>query len=166
MISIICAMGKDRAIGRGGALIWRIPEDLQRFKRITLHHPVIMGRRTYESIGHPLTGRLNIVISRDATFHAPGCRLCCSLHEAIDRARHGCPDIDASEIFIIGGAEIYTQALPLARRLYLTHIDAECVDADCHFPSCDDFGLEVQHSTGKGVDPAYEFVVLERTSGA
>ena len=152
-------MAKNRVIGLDNALPWRLPEDLKRFKALTLGHPIIMGRKTWASLGRPLPGRSNIVISRDAAFVADGATVAHSLQEAIaDAALSG-----TDEIFIIGGAEIYRQALPLARRLQLTEIDRDFA-GDVHFPAFDPQQwlekLRERHHSETGFD--YAFVTYER----
>lgn len=132
VISVVAAIQKkDRGIGKDGHLLWRLPEDLKRFKTLTMGHPIVMGSKTFRSIGKPLPGRINIVVTRNPDFSAEGCEICGSLQEAI--ALGGRKD---SEIFVIGGGEIYAQALPLADNLYLTEVESE-VEADTFFPTLD-----------------------------
>ena len=131
-ITMIAAVARNRVIGAGNALPWRLPEDLKRFKLLTLGHPIIMGRKTWESLGHALPGRTNIVVSRSADLAIPGAQRAGSLGEALDAAAA----TQADEIFIIGGADIYRQALPLAQRLQLTEIDQDYA-GDVHFPPVD-----------------------------
>ena len=132
-VSIIVSIGKNGVIGRADKLMWPIPEDLKRFKQITMGHPVIMGRKTFESIlislGKPLPGRTNIVITRDEKYQPSGVVVTHSLEEALKKAK----EIEKEEIFIGGGAQIYEQALPLVDKLYLTLIDDE-KDGDAYFP--------------------------------
>lgn len=132
-ISIVVAVGRDKGrnhvIGRGNELLWRISDDLRRFKQITMGHPVIMGRKTFESIGRPLPGRTNIVVTRDKTWKAGDVCAAHSLDEALALAR----SLDSDEIFICGGAQVYEQALPFAAKLYLTRVDVE-KEGDAHFP--------------------------------
>lgn len=131
-VSIIVAMARDGAIGRGGDLLWHISDDLKRFKQLTKGHAVIMGRKTYESLPkRPLPHRRNIIISRNPEYRADGADVFTSLEEALESCRA------EEEVFIIGGATIYALALPLATRLYLTEIDADCEDADTWFPPFD-----------------------------
>lgn len=140
MISLIAAMDKNRLIGKGGnELPWRLPADLKRFKSITLGKPIIMGRKTFESIGKPLPDRTNIVITRNEKYEAPGCVIARSPEEALRAARllgearpKGTAG-DAPEIMIIGGAEIFTHFLPRARRMYLTLVEEE-FSGNIYFP--------------------------------
>jgi len=118
-ISLIVAVDEDGAIGKDGVIPWSMPADMAYFRNKTKGHPVIMGRKTHESIGRVLPGRLNVVITRDASYRSDGCVVAHSLAEAIDRASSA---EGADEIFIIGGAEIYAQALDLTDRIYLTKI--------------------------------------------
>ena len=127
MVSIIVAVAENGTIGDRNALLWHISEDLKRFKALTTGHPVIMGRKTYESLGRPLPNRTNVVLSRSGG-EFPGCRVARSLDEALALFP------DDEELFIIGGAQIYEQALPLADRLCLTHISARPARADVYFP--------------------------------
>lgn len=129
-ISIIVAIAENGVIGRDNGLPWRLSTDLKRFKAITMGKPVVMGRKTYQSIGKPLPGRVNIVVSRDPAFAAEGVVVVRSLDEAFARAG------DAAEICVIGGGEIYRQALPLADRLYVTEVKAP-IDGDTTFPAID-----------------------------
>lgn len=137
VISAIAAIGRNRELGKSGKLIWRIPEDMRRFKEITTGHPVIMGRKTYESIGKPLPNRVNIVITRNADYDAEGCIVVQTIEDAIAQAKKH----DSEEIFIIGGGQIYEHAMRLTDKLYLTIVDAESSDADAYFPHYDDFKL-------------------------
>lgn len=135
MISLIAAIGKNNELGKSNTLLWHLPADMKHFKEITTLHPVIMGRKTFESIGRPLPNRRNIVITRNVNYKknlpakARGIELVYSLNEALDLF----PDQN-EEIFIIGGAELYRQTMPVADKLYITHIDAENKDADAFFP--------------------------------
>jgi len=131
-IAIIVAMSKNRVIGANGAIPWHLPEELKRFKRLTLGHHIIMGRKTWESIGRPLPGRTTVIITRQRGYGmpVPGVKIAHSLDDAI--AACG----DDREIFVIGGAELYVQALPRAGRLYLTTVDAE-IAGDTSMPDFD-----------------------------
>lgn len=158
-ITLIVAVAKNRVIGRDNALPWRLPEDLKHFKAITLGHPIIMGRKTWASIGRPLPGRTNIVVSRSPDRIAPEVTVVCSLQEAINAAAATGTD----EVFVIGGAEIYRQALPLAHRLQLTEIDQD-YPGDVFFPELDQREwIEVmRESHHLANEPDYAFVTLER----
>jgi len=129
-ISIIAAIGKNRELGKGGELVWRIPDDLKRFKTLTTGHPIIMGRKTFDSIGRVLPERTNIVITRDESWQHEGVVSASSIEDAIEKAKQSA---GSDEIFIIGGGEIYKQSLPFADRLCLTLID-DTKDADAFFP--------------------------------
>ncbi|WP_237067588.1 dihydrofolate reductase [Microbulbifer guangxiensis] len=132
-IAMIAAMAQNRTIGRDNTLPWRISGDLKFFKRVTMSKPVIMGRKTFESIGRPLPGRTNIVITRNPEWRAEGVTAVSSLEEALVVARQSAADSGAEEVMVIGGAEIYRQALPMARRLYITEVEAQ-VEGDAFFP--------------------------------
>jgi len=158
-------MARNRTIGRNNALPWHLPEDLKYFKRVTLGKPIIMGRKTCDSIGRPLPGRTNIVITRDAGFQAEGARVVLSLEQALALAEKICLIDGAEEAVVIGGAQIYALALPLADRLYLTQVHAD-VEGDAHFPPLD---LALWHELGRenfaahGPNPYdYSFLILER----
>ena len=130
MLSIIAACDKNRGIGLNGRLPWRIPGEQRRFRALTTGAAVIMGRRTWQEIRRPLPDRLNIVLSRDPAFQAPGCLTARSLEEALRLA-------DGLDVYVSGGAAVYAQALPLAQRIYLTQIDA-AYPADAFFPEFDE----------------------------
>ena len=132
-LTLIAAIGKDRALGKNGDLLWKIPADLKRFRERTASHPVIMGRKTWESLPEavrPMPGRTNIVITRQAAYAAPGASVVSSIEDALKIARSA---PGAEEIFVIGGGDIYAAALPFATRLDLTLIDGE-KEADAFFP--------------------------------
>ena len=158
MISLIAAMAADRIIGMDNTMPWSLPADLAWFKKQTLNKPVIMGRRTFESIGRPLPGRLNIVISRSAD-EIQGVTLAASPDEALQLAG------DVPEIMIIGGGNIYAQMLEKADRLYLTHIDAE-VEGDTQFPDYapDDWQSVFSefHDADSNNSHSFCFEILER----
>lgn len=156
---MIAALAKNRVIGRANRLPWHLPADLKRFKAVTLGHPVIMGRKTHESIGKPLPGRANIVVSRNPAYAASGCTVAASLADAV---AHCASD---GEIFVIGGGELYRQALALADRLYLTEIDAE-FDGDARFP---EYNPGLWHEASREAHPAdnevpfrFDFVIYDR----
>ncbi len=134
MLNIICALAANRAIGRDNKLIYHLPADLRRFKALTTGHTVIMGRRTFESLPKgALPDRRNIVLSRQTGYQAPGAEAFTSLEAALAAC-----DTTHEEVFIIGGGSVYAEALPLADRLYLTHIEALPEGADAFFPETDD----------------------------
>jgi len=124
------AMARNRVIGAKGAIPWRLPDELTRFRNITMGHHIIMGRKTWESIGRPLPGRTSVIITRQSGYRAPGALVAHSLDEAIAACR------DDEEIFVIGGAELYSQALPRASRVYLTVVDAD-IEGDTWMPEFD-----------------------------
>ena len=132
MISLIAAIGKNNELGKNNSLVWSMPTDLKHFREKTSGHPVIMGRKTFEAIGRPMPNRKNVVITRDKTYIRHGVNVVNSLEEAINTART--PLAESEEIFIIGGAEIYRQAMTIADKLYITHIQATDKDADTFFP--------------------------------
>lgn len=136
MISHIVICAKNHVIGSGGDMPWHIPEDLKFFKETTMGKPIIMGRKTYESIGRALPGRLNIVITRNPSFSAEGVLRVCSLEEAIATAKKGTEQISGDEIMIMGGGEIYKQSFDLVDRIYFTVIDQEFV-GDTKYPEFD-----------------------------
>ena len=158
-VTIIAVLGRNRVIGKGNRMPWHISDDLKRFKAVTLGHPVVMGRKTFQSIGKPLPGRDNIVITRSHALAAPGCRVVHSLAEALTAAQ------GAAEVFVIGGAEIYAPALPLADRLQLTEVDA-AIDGDAWFPDFDRSAWrEVSREPGSTAGPdriRYDIVTYER----
>ena len=152
MISIIVAVARNGVIGDRNRLIWHISEDLRRFKAITTGHPVIMGRKTFESLGRPLPNRINVVVTRQTGYRAEGCVVAGSLEDAIRR-------FDPSEeIFVIGGAQIYAQALPLAGRFYLTRV-FHAYEGDTHFPAWNDaeWRLVSSESFASGANYPYPF---------
>ncbi|TFH86590.1 dihydrofolate reductase [Billgrantia azerbaijanica] len=163
-VAMIAAVARNGVIGVEGNLPWYLPEDLKFFKRMTQGKPLVMGRKTFASIGKPLPGRLNIVVTRDTGFHHDGVRVCHDLAAALALADQQAT-IDASEeIMVMGGGEIYAQALPHASRLYLTEVDIE-VEGDARFPSIDPAEWEeVQRVPGEPAEgqPAYSFVAYRR----
>jgi dihydrofolate reductase len=162
-VSLVAAIGATtRAIGKENKLVWHLPEDLKYFKTLTTGHAVIMGRKTYESIGKPLPNRTNIVVTRSATYKAEGCKVVTSLEDALKYAR-ALTNSGASEVFVIGGADIYTQALPLADRLYLTLVDDPGEGADVFFPEyAKDFKKVVATQDGSSGTTTFHHVTLER----
>jgi dihydrofolate reductase len=156
MISIIVAIARNGVIGAGGEMPWHISEDLRYFRRITTGHAVIMGRRTFESLGRPLPGRTNVVVTRRSDYHPAGTEVVHSIEEAVRKY----PDA-----FVIGGGEIYRQALLLADRLYITLIDAD-FEGDTHFAEWSeaDWHLESSepHPHGENFPHPFEFRVYTR----
>lgn len=166
-ISLIAALSENRVIGINNDLPWHIPGDLKRFKDLTTGHPIIMGRKTFESLGRVLPNRTNIVITRDvAKFNEEAKRtglvpeeVVTSLDEAIEKAKESFGGSD--EIFIIGGGQIFEQALPQADRLYLTIIH-KTVLGDAYFPEYDMFTKEIERTDEKGDEFDYTYLTLER----
>lgn len=160
------ARARNGVIGRDGDLPWRLKSDLAIFKATTLFKPVIMGRKTWDSLPKkPLPGRLNVVLSRDGTFEPEGAIVCEQLNEAFQIAREHAADDGAEEVCVIGGASLFAEALPRAKRLYLTEVDAE-VEGDTYLPAFDESQWrEVRREAyPAGPDDDYPFVfrVLER----
>ena len=159
-LSLIAALAQNRVIGIENRLPWKLPEDLAHFKALTLGNPILMGRKTFESLGRPLPGRRNIVITRNADYQPTGCEVATSIPEAIALCEV------AEEIFFIGGAELYKQVLPLVDRLYLTEVQIEA-RGDAWFPEFDRaLFAEISrksHIGEKGDALPFDFVVYERT---
>ncbi len=159
-LSILVAMAQNRTIGINNTLPWHIPEDLKRFKALTMGHHMIMGRKTFDSIGMPLPGRTTVIVTRNQSLKIEGCIIAHSLEQAVS----ACAGDD--EIFIIGGAELYAQAMPLTDTLYITKIQQD-VEGDAHFPSFDkSVWQEVsreRHSQETPQALAYHFVTYHRT---
>jgi len=157
-VSLIAAVAENGVIGNANALPWRLPADLKRFRRLTLGHPIIMGRRSYESIGRPLPERRNIVVTRGA-FAAAGCVVACTLADAFAAAA------GAAEVFVIGGADVYAQTIARAGRIYVTEVHAS-VSGDTYFPAFDRRGWQEtareRHDADTEHRHAYSFVTLER----
>lgn len=158
IISMIAAMADNRIIGKDNQMPWHLPADFAWFKRCTMGKPVVMGRKTYESIGRPLPGRLNIVISRDETLKVEGVTTVISIEQALEVAG------DVEEVMIIGGGAIYAACLPMANKLYVTHIEA-AIDGDTQFPDWGDEFKETYSETYQADEKnAYNmrFTVLEK----
>ncbi len=164
-LALIVAMAENRVIGRDNGLPWRIPADLRHFKATTMGKPVIMGRKTFQSIGRPLSGRTNIVISRDPTFAADGATVVRGFEAALEYADRAAAPAEIDEIMVIGGAEIYALALARADRIYLTEVH-RAVDGDVRFPEIDRDqwreSLREDRPAPTPDGPAYSFVVLDR----
>lgn len=158
IISIIAAIGSNKELGKNNKLLWHIPEDLRRFQKTTLGHPVIMGRMTFESLGKPLPGRINIIITRDITYQKEGCFITHSLEEAINLAKKK----DKKEIFIIGGGQIYEQGIKLADKLYLTVVKGN-FPADTFFPDYSKFKKVVYKKEEEYQQYNYTFLDLEKS---
>ena len=161
ILSLIVAVANNGVIGHNGDLPWRIPGDMKFFKATTIGKPIVMGRKTWESLGRALPGRENIVVTRRAGFDAPGA----SVVESLDAALAQVPDAD--EVMVIGGAEIYALALPHVARIYLTKVHAT-PDGDTHFPdlqAADWRELGREDHAPEGDTPGYSFVTLERVTG-
>ena len=157
-ISLIAAMAKNRVIGRQGDIPWRIPGEQKIFKKITLGHAVVMGRKTFESLGQPLRGRTNIIVTRQKDYHTEGCLVAHDLASAIK-----CCPADEDEVFICGGGQLYHEALPQADRIYLTVIPRE-IPGDTYFPDISPAEFRVRKSEtikAEGVEP-YNFFIYER----
>lgn len=162
-VAMIVGCGYDNAIGKGNAMPWHLPADLQYFKCTTLGKPIIMGRKTYESIGRPLPGRLNLVVSRSGDWQAPeGVIQASSLEQAIDIAREQRPD----EVMIAGGEQIYRAALGLADKIYKTEIDVAVEGADAFFPELPESEWrEISRQQGDAEAPlSHRFLILERVT--
>ncbi|MGE4417391.1 MAG: dihydrofolate reductase [Marinobacterium sp.] len=169
-LAMIAVQSQNRVIGNNNKLPWYLPEDLKYFKRVTLGKPIIMGRKTFESIGRPLPGRTNIIITRnpDWTHDGAGVRVVHSLQQAIELAESLALVNGFEESLVIGGAEIYALALPQADRLYLTQVHAE-VQGDAHFPPLDPSQWqEMAREDFSAIEPNpydYSFIVLDRAGG-
>ena len=158
-VSLIAALAQNRVIGIENRLPWKLPEDLAHFKALTLGHPILMGRKTFESLGRPLPGRRNIVITRNRDYQSSDCEIVVSIADAIALC------VEADEIFFIGGAELYKQVLPLVDRLYLTEVQIEA-QGDAWFPEFDRTAFAEMsrvHNLGEKGDPLrFDFVVYDR----
>lgn len=163
IISLIVAMDRRGAIGKDGALPWRQSEDLKRFKAITMGKPLVMGRKTHESIGRPLPGRRNIVLTRQRDYKAQGCVVC---HD-VESALAACAG--AGEVMVMGGASLYAAFLPGASRIYLTRVEAE-VNGDTHFPPFDENAWNEVERRERRADANNEypcsFLLLEKSAGS
>ena len=159
IISLIVAMDQSGVIGADGALPWRLSGDLRHFKAITMGKPLIMGRKTHESIGRPLPGRHNIVLTRQEGYTAEGCTVVHGLEDALAACA------GAEEVMVMGGAALYAQFLPRAERIYLTRVQAE-VSGDTHFPQFDENAWNQverrDHPADERNEYPYSFLVLER----
>ncbi|MGB0449045.1 MAG: dihydrofolate reductase [Porticoccaceae bacterium] len=162
-ISLIVAVSRNGVIGIDNQLPWHLPEDLKYFKSVTMGKPIIMGRKTFDSIGRPLPGRTNIVITRDSSWQAEGVEVAQTLPQAMTLGQLACAQADVDEAMVIGGEQIYRMTLPAADRLYLTEVQAE-VEGDAFFPefAASDW-QQVSEQLPEVTDThPYRFVVLER----
>ena len=168
-LSLICAMAENRVIGKDNSLPWRLSDDLKYFKRVTMGHCIIMGRKTWESIGRVLPGRTNIVISANRDFQADGARVVHSLEEAIKLAESISLSEGSDEAFVIGGAGLYRSALPLAQRFHLTRVHAE-VDGDTYLTEFDEAEWDEvsRQDFVRSESNSFDFSIclLERTASA
>ncbi len=164
-VEMVVAIARNGIIGSDGDMPWRLSTDLKRFKAITLGCPVIMGRKTFQSIGKPLPGRSNVVITRDAEFAAEGFEAVTSPDAALVLAQERAHSDGAESVFVIGGGEIYRQMLPLADRLHVTFVDAE-PEGDTRFPEIDETTWEVEHAEDVPAGPkdsaATRYVIYRR----
>ena len=156
-ISMIVARSRNHVIGRDNQMPWKISADLQFFKRVTMGHPVVMGRKTWESIGRPLPGRRNIVVSRNAQLQLTGAEVAGSLDEALDRLS------ESSRVFVIGGEQLFKQAFGKADRLYITEIEMDVEGGDTFFEVPDQASWkEIERTPGSEGNITFHFVTLER----
>lgn len=166
IIALVAARARNGVIGRDGDLPWRLPDDMKRFKSITIGKPVIMGRKTWDSLPkRPLTGRTNIVLSRDGSFEPEQAVVCETFQDAIEIAREQAAEDGVDEVCVIGGSALFDLAMPKARRIYLTEVEAE-PEGDVLFPELDEAGWRETerevHAAGPDGTPAFVFRVLER----
>ncbi|WP_218048634.1 dihydrofolate reductase [Curvivirga aplysinae] len=166
-ISMIVAQGENRVIGVDGDLPWHLSEDLKYFKKTTMGKPIIMGRKTYESIGRPLPGRPNIVITRNFDYKAdPKVDVVADIETAVQLGKKYATELNLEEIMIVGGAQIYASALPSATRLYITEV-ALSPNGDAYFPEFDKANWQevfTESHEAEGDNPAYRFVTYEKSS--
>ena len=159
MLSIIAAISENRVIGNENKLLWHIPEDMQRFQKLTTGHPVIMGRKTHESIGRALPNRTNIIVTRDKNYQTPGCIIVHSVDEAIKQSANSNQQSANPETFIIGGAQIYAQTINLADTLYLTVVHKNFT-GDAVFPDYSRFAKVVSKEDKEASGLHYTFLKL------
>ena len=156
-ISAIAAIDEKRGIGKDNQLLFKIPEDFKRMRELTFGHPIIMGRKTFESIGRVLPGRTNIIITRNLSYQAPGAIVSSSLEQALKAAK----EKDQREIFIFGGAQVFEEAMPVVDRLYLTIVEGD-FGADTFFPDYSAFKKILFEKEGISDSLKYKFLDLER----
>jgi len=162
-LSILVAMARNRVIGQNNTLPWHLPADLKHFKSLTMGHPIIMGRKSYESIGKPLPGRTNIIVTKQLNFQASGTAIVNSIDEALERSKEA--SFTNNESFIIGGAELYQQTLKLCHRMYITEIQSN-FEGDTFFPEFNQNDWQEtareRHQGNDKAELAYHFVILDR----
>jgi len=165
VVSIVVAAAENRVIGRDNDLPWKLPGDLKRFKALTTGHPIVMGRKTFDSIGRPLPNRANIVVTRQSDWQHEGVEVANNLASALELAKAKATALGVDEVMVIGGAQLYEQALPITQRIYFTCVNAS-IDGDAYFP---EFDIEQWHEVSRehnqaidGNSHSYTFLVLER----
>lgn len=156
-ISLIVALSENRVIGNKGEIPWRIPGEQKRFKEITMPHPMIMGRKTFESIGRILPGRPHIIVTRQENYTVDGATVVNTLEKAIEVAQ----EMDQDEVFVIGGGEIFKEAMPVVDRLYLTIIH-KTIEGDAYFPAFAEFTKVLEKEDRTFEDVSYTYLTLER----
>ena len=152
---IIVAIAQNRVIGRNGQLPWHLPSDLKHFKKTTMNCPIVMGRKTFESIGKPLPGRDNIVLTRDTSLSWPGCIVVHSMQDALNQCK------DEGKVFIIGGADIFSESLPFIDTIIVTALERD-VDGDVYFPDIDSTIFQQTESTHYNIEEPYSIIRYER----
>lgn len=164
-IALMVAASENGVIGRDNQLPWHLPKDLQHFKKTTLGKPVVMGRKTFDSIGRPLPGRPNVVVTRQQDYQADGVSVASSLEHGLEIAAQKAIESDSSEVMLIGGAELYRQGLPLVERVYLTKVHAD-IEGDAFFPTLPDSDWrcieEEKHEACERNPFSYSFCIYER----
>lgn len=167
-IALVAAVARNGVIGAGGGLVWRISDDLKRFKKVTMGKPIVMGRKTFRSIGKALPGRGNIVVTRTREFSAPGVFVAPDLDKALTLAAECAARSGAAEVCVIGGGEVYAQTIDRADRIYLTRVDA-VVEGDVYFPKLDSRQWRERRESvcekNERNQYACEFVILDRRGG-
>src|SRR5690625_2384575 len=159
IISMVAAAGENNALGKDGKLLWHLPHDIKRFKKITMGNPVIMGRKTFETLPNPLPGRKNIIITKNKDYKAENCIIAHNLEEAIEKAKEVA---QGNEICIVGGGEIYKQGLPFSNKIELTRIHHNFNDGDAFFPELDykNWNLQSDFYHAKDIKHKYAFSYL------
>jgi dihydrofolate reductase len=164
-VSLIVAMDRHRLIGDAKGLPWHLPADLRRFRKLTTGKPIVMGRKTLDQIGRALPNRVNVVLTRQSDFAAEGCLVVHSMEEALKVARRVLPELHADEVMIVGGADVYRQALPFATCVYLTIVEGEFT-GNTYFPPSDSFRGQVVQTESLAADEknryAHRFLIVDR----